>query len=125
MRPASESVSNETEAAAWLDNISFCSGFCEWIDEELIDSLPADSQPPVESTRASEAVSAQPCAEKSPTGQIILQQINPFISLYKNTHYVVSRYLQNIYKYCSQKFALQFLLMVLAVVRCRSHRKSF
>uniref|UniRef100_A0A9J8CLL1 non-specific serine/threonine protein kinase n=1 Tax=Cyprinus carpio carpio TaxID=630221 RepID=A0A9J8CLL1_CYPCA len=67
MRPTSESVSNETEAAAWLDNISFCSGFCEWIDEELIDSLPADSQPPVESTRASEAVSAQPCAEKSPT----------------------------------------------------------
>lgn len=97
MRPASESVSNETEAAAWLDNISFCSGFCEWIDEELIDSLPADSQPPVESTRASEAVSAQPCAEKSPTGQIILQQINPFISLYKNTHYIVSRYLQNIF----------------------------
>lgn len=73
MCSASESVSNETEAAAWLDNISFCSGFCQWIDEELIDSLPADSQQPVESTRASEAeaVSAQPSAEKSPTGQII------------------------------------------------------
>ncbi|XP_052407927.1 serine/threonine-protein kinase pim-2-like [Carassius gibelio] len=69
MCSASESVSNETEAAAWLDNISFCSGFCQWIDEELIDSLPADSQQPVESTRASEAeaVSAQPSAEKSPT----------------------------------------------------------
>ncbi|XP_026064504.1 uncharacterized protein LOC113047356 [Carassius auratus] len=69
MCSASESVSNETEAAAWLDNISFCSGFCQWIDEELIDSLPADSQQPVESTRASEAeaLSAQPSAEKSPT----------------------------------------------------------
>ncbi|XP_059424750.1 serine/threonine-protein kinase pim-2-like [Carassius carassius] len=74
MCTSSESVPKsavyETEAAAWLDNISFCSGFCQWIDVELsIDSLPAESQQPVQSTSASEAeaVSAQPSAEKSPT----------------------------------------------------------
>ncbi|XP_026054718.1 serine/threonine-protein kinase pim-2-like isoform X1 [Carassius auratus] len=78
MCTSSESVPKsavyETEAAAWLDNISFCSGFCQWIDEELsVDSLPAESQQPVQSTSASqaeaeaEAVSAQPSAEKSPT----------------------------------------------------------
>ncbi|KAF4098030.1 hypothetical protein G5714_022038 [Onychostoma macrolepis] len=76
MCTASESVPkggvHETEAAAWLENIGFCDGFCQWIDEELsVDSLPADSQQPVQSTRASaaeaEAVSAQPTTEKSPT----------------------------------------------------------
>ncbi|KAK2915781.1 hypothetical protein Q8A67_000155 [Cirrhinus molitorella] len=61
---------HETEAAAWLDTISFCNGFCQWVDEEewSIGSLPADSQQPVESKRASEtAVNEQPTAEKSPT----------------------------------------------------------
>ncbi|XP_058627081.1 serine/threonine-protein kinase pim-2-like [Onychostoma macrolepis] len=67
MCSASESVCNETEAAAWLENISFCSGFCLWIDQELsIDSLPADSQQRASAAEA-EAVSAQPSAEKSPT----------------------------------------------------------
>ncbi|XP_052445101.1 uncharacterized protein LOC127986884 [Carassius gibelio] len=85
MCTSSESVPKsavyETEAAAWLDNISFCSGFCQWIDEELsVDSLPAESQQPVQSTSASqaeaeaeaeaEAVSAQPSAEKSPTDTV-------------------------------------------------------
>ncbi len=69
MLSASESVSNGTEAAAWLDHISFCSGFCHWIEELSIDSLPADSQQPVESTRASAAEAEQPSAEKRPTGQ--------------------------------------------------------
>ncbi|XP_058623274.1 uncharacterized protein LOC131534426 [Onychostoma macrolepis] len=69
MCSASESVCNETEAAAWLENISFCSGFCLWIDQELsIDSLPADSQQRASAAEAeAEAVSAQPSAEKSPT----------------------------------------------------------
>ncbi|KAI2645631.1 DNA topoisomerase 4 subunit A [Labeo rohita] len=61
MCPTSVSVPegdvHETEAAAWLDNISFCNGFCQWVDDEewSIDSLPADSQQPAESHRASEA----------------------------------------------------------------------
>ncbi|KAI2645967.1 Serine/threonine-protein kinase pim-2 [Labeo rohita] len=73
MCPTSVSVPEggvrETEAAAWLDTISFCDGFCQWVDDEewSIDSLPTDSQQPVESNRASEAVNEQPSAEKSPT----------------------------------------------------------
>ncbi|KAL0153830.1 hypothetical protein M9458_050860 [Cirrhinus mrigala] len=74
MCPTSVSVPeggvHETEAAAWLDNISFCNGFCQWVDDEewSVDSLPADSQQPVESNRASEAaVNEQPSADKSPT----------------------------------------------------------
>ncbi|XP_073690598.1 uncharacterized protein [Garra rufa] len=70
MSPTSVSVPegavHETEAAAWLDSISFCSGFCQWVNDEewSIDSLPADSQ----SNRASEtAINEQPSAEKSPT----------------------------------------------------------
>ncbi|RXN19769.1 serine threonine- kinase pim-2-like protein [Labeo rohita] len=73
MCPTSVSVPeggvHETEVAAWLNNISFCNGFCQWVDDEewSIDSLPADSQQPVESNRASEAVNEQPSADKSPT----------------------------------------------------------
>ncbi|KAI2647685.1 Serine/threonine-protein kinase pim-2 [Labeo rohita] len=71
MSPTSVSVPegavHETEAAAWLDTISFCSGFCQWVNDEeewSIDSLPADSQ----SNRASEtAVNEQPPADISPT----------------------------------------------------------
>ncbi|KAL0159248.1 hypothetical protein M9458_042973, partial [Cirrhinus mrigala] len=61
----------ETEAAAWLDTISFCNGFCQWVDEEW--SLDSDSEQPVESTRtpaeaeAAGAKSTQPLAEKNPT----------------------------------------------------------
>lgn len=78
MCPTSVSVPEggvrETEAAAWLDTISFCNGFCQWVDDEewSIDSLPADSQQPGESNRASEAVNEQPSAEKSPTGETII-----------------------------------------------------
>ncbi len=95
MLSASESVCNETEAAAWLDNISFCSGFCHWIEELSIDSLPADSQQPIESTRASaaEAVSAQPSAEKSPTG--LMKETLTFH--YKIRHFIVGKYLNNIF----------------------------
>ncbi|KAL0146562.1 hypothetical protein M9458_058193, partial [Cirrhinus mrigala] len=68
MCPTSVSVPegdvHETEAVAWLDNISFCNGFCQWVHCQLTHSN-------LSSQTASEAaVNEQPSADKSPTASL-------------------------------------------------------
>lgn len=70
--PVPEGSAEAGDITAWLDAISFCNHFCDWVDNECdIDSLTADSdtqQQPVESTAPKDSV------QKSPTGASLINK---------------------------------------------------
>lgn len=94
--PVSEpegSAGEPRDQASWMETVSFCNGFCDWMDEEWS----IRSQMTVKSTEPSEASTAlfQPSPknteEKNPTGEIIISLWNISIGNWKFLNYITRK----------------------------------